>query len=147
MSTQSPRVPTEKAVRRRPSRTTRLPQSAAATTAAPPKRPRKPIALSPRQRLFLRGLGHHLQPIVQIGKDGITDGVVQAIEIALDQHELLKLRLSENAPGEKLELAATLAERSCAALVQVMGRTLLLYRRRPDEPRSSRPHIQLPAGA
>jgi RNA-binding protein len=145
MSTQSPRVPTDKAARKRPKKPARASQTAAAPATAPARRPRKPTALSPRQRLFLRGLGHHLQPVVYIGKEGISDGVVGALEAALDQHELLKLRLSENAPGERQELATTLAERSNAALVQVMGRTLLLYRRRPDEPRAARPHIQLPA--
>lgn len=145
MSTLSPRVPTAKAARRSPVAAAGSPSDPAATP-APTRRARKPAALTARQRLFLRGLGHHLQPVVQIGKDGISDGVVAAIDIALDQHELLKLRLSENAPGERRELATDLAERSGAALVQVMGRTLLLYRRRPDAPRSARPHIQLPAG-
>lgn len=144
MSTRSPRPPSESAARRRPAAKVRTEKPVAAAAA---RRPRKPAILTARQRLFLRGLGHHLQPVVQIGKEGVSDGVVQALDIALDQHELLKLRLSENAPGERQELAAALAEKSGAALVQVMGRTLLLYRRRPDQPRSPRPHIKLPVEA
>src|SRR5437868_6135508 len=104
------------------------------------KRPHPP-KLSTRQRCHLRGLGHHLSAVVQIGKDGLSDGLFSAVDLALDQHELLKLRLSENTEGDKKELAKKVAERCGAALVQVMGRTLLLYRRRPtDDPR---PHISL----
>lgn len=146
MLTSAPSVPSEVAGKPRSAKAARSPQpkrTRPAATAAP-RKPRKPAPLSARQRLFLRGLGHHLQPVVQVGKDGISDGLLQAIDAALDQHELLKLRLSENAPGERKELATALAEQSTAALVQVMGRTLLLYRRRPDVPGSPRPHIKLP---
>lgn len=112
-------------------------------SAAPPKK-RKPTVLSTRQRAYLRGLGHHLQPVVMLGKEGLSEGLLQALDIALDQHELVKLRLSENAPGERQELAARLAEQSLSALVQVLGRVVLLYRRRPEAARSTRPVIDLP---
>ena len=79
-----------------------------------------------------------------LGKEGITAGLLQALDIALDQHELVKLRVLENAPGDAKELAADLASQSVSALVQVLGRTLLLYRRRPDSLRSARPAIELP---
>ena len=96
---------------------------------------------SHKQQQHLRGLGHHLEPIVHVGKEGITDGLCSALDVALDQHELLKLRLGEHAPGERHELAQKLAESCRATLVQVLGRTLLLYRRRPDS--DPRPHITL----
>jgi RNA-binding protein len=97
--------------------------------------------LTSRQRIHLRGLGHHLDAIVQVGKEGITDALCRAIDEALDQHELLKIRLGENAPGDRHELAAAIAERCAAALIQTMGRTVLIYRRRPDS--DPRPHIPL----
>jgi RNA-binding protein len=103
--------------------------------------PRPAPTLNTRQRSHLRGLGHHLDPVVHIGKDGLTEGLQAAVERALDQHELLKLKLSENAPGERFELSAAIATQCRAALVQVLGRTLLLYRRRPDG--DDRPHIPL----
>ena len=124
-------------------RKTSAAKNAAPKTSAPKKR--RPVSLSTRQRAYMRGLGHHLQPVVMLGKDGISDGLLQALDTALDQHELVKVRLSENAPGERPELASSLAEQSAAALVQVLGRLVLLYRRRPDPPRSARPTIQLPA--
>lgn len=106
-----------------------------------PKTPKKHKPLTARQKSHLRGLGHHLDPVVLVGKDGITAGLLSALEIALDTHELLKLKLSENAPGDRHELSAELASRSKAALIQVIGRTLLLYRRRPET--DNRPHLAL----
>lgn len=103
-----------------------------------------PPLLTTKQRCYLRGLGHHLDPVVQIGKEGITEPLCAAIAVALGRHELIKLRLAESVEGERHGLAAELAARSHAALVQVLGRTLLLYRRRPDDqsrPRDSRPHL------
>lgn len=101
--------------------------------------------LTTKQRVLLRGLGHHLDPVVQIGKEGITEPLCAAIAVALAHHELIKLRLAESVEGDRHALAAELAARSHAALVQVLGRTLLLYRRRPDDKSrrasESRPHV------
>ena len=90
--------------------------------------------LSGKQRRYLRGLGHHLEAIVQVGKDGITEGLVQALDGAIEQHELIKVRLGEHAGPDRHELAEALAEAARAELVQVLGRTLLLYRRRVEDP-------------
>ncbi|HZS39481.1 MAG TPA: ribosome assembly RNA-binding protein YhbY [Polyangia bacterium] len=90
--------------------------------------------LTGKQRHYLRGLGHHLDPIVHVGKDGLSEGVAQALDAALAQHELVKVRLGESAGVDRHEVAASLAESVSAELVQVLGRTLLLYRARPDEP-------------
>jgi RNA-binding protein len=90
--------------------------------------------LQGKQRRYLRGLGHHLEAVVQVGKDGVTEGVVGATEAALETHELVKVRLGEHAPGDRHDLADELARASQAELVQVLGRTLLLYRRRAEDP-------------
>ena len=95
--------------------------------------------LTGKQRRYLRGLGHHLEPVVHVGKDGITEGLVGAADRALGDHELIKVRLGESAGADRHEIAASLAESTGAELVQVLGRTFLLYRRRPEEPT-----IQLP---
>lgn len=95
--------------------------------------------LGGRQRSYLRGLGHHLDPVVLVGKDGLSEGLVAALAAALEQHELVKVRLADTVDGERRQLAATLAAESQSALVQVLGRTLLLYR-----PRAEDPAIQLP---
>lgn len=99
-----------------------------------------PKALSGKQRRYLRGLGHHLDPVVLVGKEGLTEGLITATDVALGQHELVKVRLGESAGEDRHGIAASLAESTASELVQVLGRTLLLYRRHPEEPR-----IELPS--
>lgn len=98
-----------------------------------------PGVLSGRAARYLRSLGHHLEPVVQIGKEGITDGVVAATKAALLAHELVKVRIAQDAPVERKEAGDELAKRAAASLAQVLGRTLLLYKRHPHKPK-----IELP---
>ena len=90
--------------------------------------------LKGKQRSFLRGLGHHLDPVVQVGKDGLTEGLVGALDVALTTHELIKIKLGESAGADRRAIGAALAESAGADLVQVLGRTVLIYRRRVDNP-------------
>lgn len=100
-------------------------------------------ALGARARAYLKSLAHGLAPVVQIGAEGISPPVVRATTIALEDHELIKVKLGQNFPGEREEASAELAERAGAALVQVIGRVVVLYRRRSqDDPK--RPRIELP---
>jgi RNA-binding protein len=86
--------------------------------------------LTGAQRKYLRGMAHHLSPIVQVGKNGLTDGVVKSIDEALDIHELIKVRMSE--PEEKKEMADEIAQRTRSARVGLIGHIVILYRRQPD---------------
>jgi RNA-binding protein len=108
-------------------------------SSANPARP----GISTRARQHLRSLAHHLEPIVQVGGEGFTDGVCAAIDEALERHELVKVRLGQNFPSPRKEAGRELAERLGADLAQVIGRVLVLYRRRKkDDP--ERPRIVLP---
>ncbi len=91
--------------------------------------------LTGKQKRFLRGLGHHLQAIVQVGKDGITEGLAGALAAALEQHELIKVRLGEAVEGDRDDVAQALADASASEVAQVLGRTVLLYKRREEEPK------------
>jgi RNA-binding protein len=91
--------------------------------------------LTGKQRRQLRALGHHLEPVVQVGKEGAAEGVIEAIEAALLDHELVKIRLGENAPGDRHDLAAALAAATGSDVAQVLGRTALLYRQHAEEPK------------
>lgn len=71
-----------------------------------------------------------MKPIVIIGQDRVTEGVVKHIDAALEQHELLKVRLTAAEKIEAVEAAAQLVEETGAVLVQRIGHTLVLYRRR-----------------
>lgn len=93
------------------------------------------MSLTGKQRRHLRSLGHHLEPVVQLGKQGLTDGVFAAVSSALDQHELVKVRIGTECPDERQDVAARLGPALHAEVAQVLGRTVLLYRRHPKEPR------------
>lgn len=88
-----------------------------------------------KQRRYLRGLGHGLTAVVLVGKEGVTEGLGGALEVALEQHELIKVKLGQNAPEDRHVTAEAMAKLTRSALVQVLGSTVLLYRRHPTEPK------------
>jgi RNA-binding protein len=90
--------------------------------------------LSSKQRRHLRSLAHSLKPLVQIGKGGIDDGLVAAIDQALLDHELIKVRVGENAGVEREEAAEAIAKKTKSDVAQVLGNIVLLYRAHPDAP-------------
>ena len=100
------------------------------------------MPLSGKQRRYLRGLGHNLEPIVQIGKLGLTDAVTSAVDTALDEHELIKVRIGTECPDDRHDVAERLAPAVKSEVAQVLGRTLLLWRKRPKDSK-----IQLPKDA
>ena len=97
----------------------------------------RPISLKGFQRRHLRKLAHALKPVVHVGTAGISPPILDALERALADHELVKVRLHE--PDDKKALARSLAERSGAALCGLVGHTAILYLAHPEEPR-----IELP---
>lgn len=97
------------------------------------------MPLSGKQRRHLRALGHSLDPVVQIGKEGVSDGAVDATSAALTTHELIKVKVGQTAPEDRHETANELAARTSSEVVQVLGRAILLYRPDPEEPRLKLP--------
>ena len=89
--------------------------------------------LTGRQRKHLRGLAHRLEPIVQVGHQGVTDGVLDAVDEALLTHELIKVRLHE--PEDKKAAAQEVADGTGAVLCGLVGHTLILYRPHPEHPK------------
>jgi RNA-binding protein len=120
-----------------------VPKKAASRTAAPKKAskkakkaPRRPIVpLSGKQKSHLRSLAHPLKPVVQIGHQGLTDGVVAALEVALERHELIKVKVSAEAEVEASELAEGIEKATHSQVAQIIGRTVVLYRRREQSPK------------
>jgi len=99
--------------------------------------PQTPLTLTGAQRRHLRGLAHPLKPIVFVGEGGLSDAVVSALDEALEQHELVKVRLRQ--PPDKKAAANELAERGRAALCGVVGHTVVLYRPHPETPKVELP--------
>lgn len=90
--------------------------------------------LTGKQRRHLRALGHELAVIVQVGKGGIDDGLVDAVDRALVDHELVKIKVGDSAGLDRHAAADSLAERTRSEVAQVLGYTVLLYRARSDDP-------------
>jgi RNA-binding protein len=95
--------------------------------------------LTGKQRRHLRALGHDLRPIVQVGRGGIDDGLVAAIDQALADHELVKIKVGESAALDRHDAATDLAARTRSEVAQVLGNTVLLYRPDPDDPQIKLP--------
>ena len=89
--------------------------------------------LTGRQRKTLRGLAHRLEPVVLVGREGVTDAVVRAVGEALTAHELIKVRLHE--PEDKRADAQALADGAGATLCGLVGHTVILYRPHPERPK------------
>ena len=97
------------------------------------------MPLSSSQTRYLRGLAHPLKPVLLLGGKGVTAGVLKELEQALDDHELIKVRLSgEDRAARSVEIAK-LVESSHAETVQTIGRIAVLYRRKPEQPQIALP--------
>ncbi|MBQ7460477.1 MAG: ribosome assembly RNA-binding protein YhbY [Oscillospiraceae bacterium] len=94
------------------------------------------------QRAFLKSLAHSLDPVVMVGKNGITENVIQETENSLKAHELIKGKVLETALMTAGETLSALAEATCAEPVQAIGNKFVLYRENPEIPKDKR--IQLP---
>ncbi len=87
--------------------------------------------LTATQRKRLRGLAHHLQPIVLIGKHGVTGTVIRAVDDALEVYELIKIRFNEHKDAKKL-LTVEIAERTGCEIAGIIGHVAILYREQED---------------
>jgi len=96
---------------------------------------KKSLMPSSPLRRRLRGHGHALQPVVQIGKQGITSAVIKQIERALFDHELIKVKLGTECPPSRFDVAGRLAELPGAHVVQILGKSILLYKRNSENPK------------
>jgi RNA-binding protein len=94
--------------------------------------------LTSSQRKHLRGLAHHLEPVVRIGQKGITDPVVAETGRALESHELIKVRMDAEGK-EKKALAEELAAKAGAELAGVVGKIAILYKAREEKPKIKLP--------
>jgi len=102
------------------------------------------MELNGKQRRALRAMGHHLDPVVMLGKEGVTEAVVNATSQALSDHELVKVKVGESSPIDRHEAADVLAQATRSAVAQILGRTLLLFRRNEENPQIALPGLPLP---
>ncbi|ANE47266.1 RNA-binding protein [Paenibacillus swuensis] len=99
--------------------------------------------LTGKQKRFLRAEAHHLTPTFQVGKEGVNDQLIKHIVEAIEKRELMKINILQTCADDRDEIAQQLAEGSDSELVQVIGRTIVLYKESKDHkklelPRASR---------
>ena len=93
-----------------------------------------------KQKRYLRALAHPLKPVVNLGKQGFSQETRREIEVQLLDRELIKLKVLDSCPFTKKECADELSRAKSLEVVQVIGKTLVLYCPHPDEP-----EIELPS--
>ncbi|MGL4370995.1 MAG: ribosome assembly RNA-binding protein YhbY, partial [Spirochaetota bacterium] len=81
---------------------------------------------------YLRSLAHHIQPVVQVGKLGMTDALVETVNKALDDHELIKVKFVSS-KDEKKDISRDITEKTGAQFIGAIGNVLILYREQPDK--------------
>lgn len=117
------------------------------TDSAQPPTSKKKQALMPSTplRRRLRAHGHALDPLVRIGKEGITPGLLRQLNHILFDHELGKVKLETECPVDRFAAAGVLAEQPGVNIVQILGRTILVYKRHPQNPRYEGAKAKMPA--
>ncbi len=98
--------------------------------------------MTSKQRAYLRSLANGLQPIVYVGKGGLSDTIEKQADDALTARELVKGKVLESAPNTTREAAEELAQAVSAEVVQVIGRVFVLYRRNEKEPQITLPRAR-----
>ena len=92
------------------------------------------MPLSPSQIRSLRSQAHHLKPVVMVGQHGLKDTILDEIEIALDAHELIKVKIAAD-KEIRIAIANEIIAASHAELVQHIGQMAILFRRNPEKPK------------
>ncbi|EIJ71222.1 ribosome assembly RNA-binding protein YhbY [Haemophilus parahaemolyticus] len=89
--------------------------------------------LTTKQRQFLKGLAHHLSPVVMLGGNGLTEGVLAEIDNALNHHELIKVKIAGADREVKQLIIDAIVRETKAVNVQTIGHILVLYRQSDDK--------------
>ena len=110
----------------------------------PESTPQPTPILTARQKQFLKALAHPLNPLVQIGKEGMSAGIIDTVKAELQNHELIKIKIGNNSGLEKHATSQAVAEQTESILVQLIGKVFVLYKSNPEKPKDKR--IKLPKG-
>lgn len=90
------------------------------------------MSLPEKTRRELRGRGHALKPVVSIGNAGLSDAVLRELELSLEHHELMKVRIGASGREQRRQMIAAICEQLGAELVQAVGHIALIYRERRE---------------
>lgn len=90
-----------------------------------------------KQRRHLKGLAHHLKPVVMIGQHGLSEGVTAELEVALEAHELIKVRISAADRDQRKAMIGQICSQNGADFIHAIGHVAVFYRRHPKHPKIS----------
>ncbi len=93
------------------------------------------MPITQAQKRQLKSLGHHLKPVVMVGQHGLTENVLTEIGIALDAHELIKVRVSGADRDERKAMLETICSQCQAELIQSIGHVAVFFRRNRKKPK------------
>ncbi len=97
------------------------------------------MVITAAQKRFLRSKAHHLKPVVMVGQHGLSENVMNEVNLALDAHELIKVKLSVGDRDEKKNILGEIISNSKAELIQSIGHVAVLFRRNHKKPKIKLP--------
>lgn len=97
------------------------------------------MIMTSKQRAYLKSLAMTMDPVIHVGKSGVTPELITSVNEAIEKRELIKLAVLKNCMDDPGEIANTVAERTHSQVVQVIGKKIVLYRKNKDKPK-----IELP---
>ena len=89
--------------------------------------------MTTKQRSYLKGLAMNIDPIITVGKSSLTPELTQAVAEALEKRELVKLGVLKNCMDDPCEIAAVIAERTKSEVVQVIGKKIVLFKKKKKD--------------
>ena len=92
------------------------------------------MELTRKRRAYLRKKAHDLDALVRIGKEGVTDKLIQSILDAIESRELIKVKILQNCEEEKMEIMEQLSQCKEFEVVGIIGRTIILFKENKDKP-------------
>ena len=93
------------------------------------------MPITEKQRRQLKGLAHHLKPVVIVGQQGLSQAVLNEIDVALEAHELIKVRLASGDRDDRLRMKDSICSDAAAEWIQSIGHVAIFYRRRRKNPK------------
>jgi RNA-binding protein len=100
------------------------------------------MTITAAQKRFLRSKAHHLKPVVMLGQHGLSENVMLEVNLALDTHELIKVKLSAGDREEKQRILNEILSNSKAELIQSIGHVAILFRRNHKKPKIKLPRTK-----
>lgn len=91
------------------------------------------MSLNPKSRQHLKAQAHALKPVVSVGQNGLTDAVKKELEVALDHHQLIKVKIQIKERDERAQILDDICESLKAEKIQAIGLVGVIYRKNEDK--------------